>query len=473
MLKRWSLSIIGKADHRLVWLTISRIVGLLSRISGGPRWSVFAGYAFERLGDIRKANSCYRRAVSLAKKAVSTASLRWLHPAQFFFERSNFLLGNQCPEDPLFSCTATPEGASDRSRPPSGFYRAEFVFSGLQIIGAMPAGLSRAVSLSIDGIKLKDVNLVSKGFAAFFSFKITRRSLRLFPSVSLLTVAADDGGALAAYPGHAGMRLAVPHGYPRGSPLLDGSRRMDKKGVPVRTAEELEEDRSRFLEIYAAARECFLELFGKHLFLIYGTLLGYYREGDFISGDDDFDAAFMAASENPVDAKKETLAMIGELLKRGFSVGFNRRGRLFRLYGRGQSGAAGPHLDIHIFWSRNGQVWAHNDFHGKGSRLDYVPAAEGKLRGVPVYIPADSELFLSAHYGPSWRTPDPGFVNSYAAADRKVLRHLSLALVTPQEYAVAKRTADSERSRNPDAGEFVSIGGRDLYPLTERDEDIE
>ena len=234
------------------------------------------------------------------------------------------------------------------------------------------------------------------------------------------------------------------------------------------TDEELLETRTAFLGIYTDARDFFLKNFGKELFLTYGTLLGFVRQGTFIPGDDDFDAGFMADGNNPVSVKSETINMIGKLVNAGFSVSFNRRGRLFRLHERGK-GVNGPHLDIHSFWVQDDKVWAHNDFCSSGSREQYVPAVEQDYDLFRAFVPSDPEAFLSAHYGPDWRVPDPAFVNYFLGKDKKVLSNLGAALIAPDEF----RECLKDMKGNPGCGEFLSLAGRSLYPLPERDEDFE
>jgi len=328
------------------------------------------------------------------------------------------------------------------------------------------------VDLLLDGRKLRDLNVARGPLFDSFSFKVTRRSLKLFPRDALLSVSASDGSLLHPLAGGTALRLAIPHGSAESSPLVSGERRMDKKGVPVPTPAELAAERAAFLAVYGEARSFFLERFGKQLFLMYGTLLGHYRDGGFIPGDDDFDSGFMAEAADPESVKAEVLGMILALVEAGFSVSFNRRGRLFRLHGRG-AGAAGPHIDVHSFWCQGGKVYAHNDFCAAERREQYLPAAEGELEGVRVFVPAEPEVFLAHHYGPGWKVPDPAFANYFEAKDPAVLAILSRALLSPAEYRAAALELEARRAAHPGAGEFVSIGARELYPLSGRDEDLE
>ncbi len=466
-----TLAIMRIADSPSFWHLASACLGPLAALARSPRWFVLAGYARERLGDWDGARSSYARAATAASRAEAAAPARWLHAAQFFLERASRMLGEGWVEDPLFVCTIRPEGNARNERV-AGFYKAEFVFSGMQIIGGLPKGRSHSVDLLLDGRKIRSINVVSGKLRSSFSFKVTRRALRLFPRDCVLAIAGEDGTPLFPLSGGCAIRLSIPHGVESPSPLVSGSRLMDKKGVPVPSPEELEAERAAFLAIYAEARDFFLSHFGKQLFLAYGTLLGYYREGGFIPDDDDFDAGFMAEAHAPKAVKAEVLDMILVLVEAGFSVSFNRRGRLFRLHRRG-AGTAGPHIDVHSFWVQGDKVYAHNDFCAAEDRSCYLPAGEGTLAGTPVFVPARTEVFLADQYGPGWRHPDPGFVNRYEAKDSAVLANLGQALLSPLEFRAVSRRVEAIRAERGEAGEFLSIGAANLYPLTGRDEDLE
>lgn len=74
--------------------------------------------------------------------------------------------------------------------------------------------------------------------------------------------------------------------------------------------------------------ELIKEVFDKHgvkLILVYGALLGHYRDGKFLPGDDDIDLAVV----EPIDHK--TRKAIGWML---FDLGFRPQEILFNVYGR-------------------------------------------------------------------------------------------------------------------------------------------
>ncbi len=474
MMYRFILLLVHCLEYRVVWLLACFPVVVTAFITGNPKWLAAAGYACERAGLCSCAISMYGRAVAAASASVSPDWLRWLQASEFFLERALYRAGRGKVADPLFACRL--DEVSGNSGDSKGFFAADFVFSGLQLYGFVPPGLGSAVDIFLDEVLVRTVNLVPGRRLSRFSFRFTRTALGLFPASSIVHIRCGSG-YLSSFARSGGLRLEIPHGYKAGtgkeaSPLISGLRQVDKKGTVAPTEEELRERRLAFLYIYEEAREFFKKRFGKELFLIYGTLLGFHRQGGFIEGDDDFDVAFMANGESPLDVKTETISMILDLVLAGFSVSFNRRGRLFRIHGK-DSGFEGEHLDVHSFWMQEGKVWAHNDFCTPAVPSQYVPASERDYGILKAYIPADPDAFLAAHYGPGWKTPDPGFVNYFDGKDPQVLARLAEALITPVEYREAVQRLNGRHDPSAPCGEFISIGERHLYPLPERERDLE
>jgi len=458
----------------------SSLAGLIRRKD--PKWAVLEGYAAETLGKVDRAAGAWVRAEALAKGATVMAVMRWLQPVQFFLERLYHRRGTPRQVDPLFLCSAVPvkqpSGKAAGGAGAAGRYKVEFTFDGLMIMGIVPEGRGRNVGVYINGELLREFSL--GGGKPFSRFKITilRSTMAHFPSSGLLTLEMNKEGALAPFGsgGYNACWMTVPHGS--GALLSSaGDRvRLDKKGNIVGTPEYRENRKKQYLSLYEQANAFFERTMGRSLILLYGTLLGVYRNGDLIEGDDDFDTGYVSEAADPEALKKEMLGVMRSLIEEGFTVSFNRSGRLFRLhapFGQEADYEQSLHLDITPVWFQDGYAWSHNHFWMSGSPEDFLPEGSRILGGTKVYIPADSEKFLVRQYGPGWKVPDPGFVYHRDEMDNKMLANLTRAFITPAEYRELLKDVEERRKDNPSLGRLVSLGAEDFYPLRGLEDDIE
>ena len=245
--------------------------------------------------------------------------------------------------------------------------------------------------------------------------------------------------------------------------IIGAGGKLDKKGVISPSLAQTQLRQERYLAIYERVRDFFEQELGRPLFLMYGTLLGYYRDGEFIPGDDDFDVGYVSDKTNPAAVKEEAKDLIVALVRAGFTVSFNRRGRLFRVQLDGDD-ADDCHIDVHHIWFQDGNLWAHNHLCMPASRDDFLPVVDGTLRGVRVSAPRVPEVFLRGNYGPGWRVPDPGFRYYPSQVDPSVRRNLNRALLTAGEYKELARRVEHVTAGSAGAGRLVSIGSQDLYP---------
>lgn len=420
------------------------------------------------VGDLSEAVAEYRKAL----EGVDVSSGRWVlsakHRWQFRLHSLLHAMGEPEHKDPLFDCVAEPDGeAIDPATPPAGCFELKVNFNGLSVSGFALDRDCEQVEVLVGGTVLRAVNLGAQGHLPKLSFTIRRETVALFPSDAPVEVrSAASGASWQAPQGRTQIRLQAPHGSGSIGEIIDAGGVMDKKGVLSPSHEETKARQQRYLEIYAQARDFFDKELGRSLFLMYGTLLGFHREGDFIPGDDDFDAGYVSDLTDPQAVKEETMDIIVQLVKAGFTVSFNRRGRLFR-FQLEKHDTGGFHLDLRPLWFEEGKVWVHNHASFPSDREKFLPVAEGKLRGSTVYAPRDTEHFLRGHYGPGWKVPDPGFIYYAAEVDPYVRQNLAAALITVDEYRELAARVERETADLPDAGRFVSVGSQDLYPLEE------
>ena len=378
--------------------------------------------------------------------------------------------------DPLLSCALRPTApAPEADRSPGSFY-GEFGFLGLKINGRVrdrAAVADGKVDLWLDGHLLRRIGLVpSPDGTARILFTIRRPALEMFPERGKLAIRDLSGRPL-----HVDLRFFrsdqrpdtpctgidfdIPFGAGTLPAHLEQVGTLDKKGWPRLTDAELVQRQSRMLELYGRVNAVFQEEFGRPLFLLYGTLLGQVREGDFIPGDDDFDVGYVSEARTTPQIKAEAVQIMERLVARGFIVSLNHLGRPHRIRDV-QSGGPEIHLDNHIvFAPGDGHVWIHPRAR-LPLPLDAFRAVETvTMRGVEVIRPAGAEAFLEAHYGSDWRIPDPGYANFTTAQDRAVARLLRAVCLTRKEQRSLARGIQQRQL----PGEFVAASLEHPYPI--------
>ncbi len=437
---------------------------------------VLKGFSLEKRGNNLQAAEYYDKAAVIGETSEKNDDVRWLHAACFFLERSFYKAGKGRAEDPLFSCSF--KGLNKQNiEKAEGIFTAEFVFSGILLAGILPpSGIkesgSRVLEVFLEGIKIREITVTEGRFFGRFTLKILRQTLCLFPFVSSLTVKLKNGKPLLLPDNSGALEIMVPHGTGNLFSLLKAGGKIDKKGGITPPDKEIREKQALYLKLYDRVRWFLEKETDRQLFLIHGTLLGFYREGDFIKGDDDFDVAYMSDRNDPDSVKNEALEIISILVTGGFSVSFNRKGRLFRIFDE-KTAPKNIHLDVHTVWVEGEKIWAPLDYSEQGKRGDFVPAKSGVMRGIKVYYPAKAEYFLLKHYGEGWKVPDPGFNNYLSRPDKGVIKTLSRLFITPYEYRILKKKFVSEKEKHPEHGDFISIGIEKLYPLSDQDIDLD
>ncbi len=459
---------------------------LMARITmGGPVLGLLfaVGERSERRGNPRAAARWYARGLRRLDRRGSAAYFRVRRHWEFFLERARYHAGDGRVQDPLFACCAEPApgtgrqaggtsgtGADDNTRPETlapaaGRFEPWWKSRGLELRGYVQNEATKSVTVLLNGRELRTAAVRRGGLArGTFVFQLRRELVEELPPDCLLEVRTASGEPLL-WQGRPGARLRVPHG--RGTLLagLEAGEQIDKKGGRAPAADSLRERQDTYLEIYTRAREFFASHGPSPLFILYGTLLGYYRDRDFIPGDDDFDAGHFSSRSTAAEVKAEVMELVVACVLAGFTCSFNRSGRLFRLRRAGD----GPHihLDIRPLWYERGMVWAHKQACLPLKPEDVVPTEKGVLRGVEVDLPRNTEAFLEAYYGPGWKIPDPGYSNAAVRVPRRVRRKLASVCISPHDYHAMQAEIAARRPAHPGAGELISEGSHSLYPLEE------
>ena len=444
----WAMeSAVLLAPKRVVWLGT---LGAL-RAEAGYEWGAL---------------SAYQQAFDAGSRSNRIPIVKALQGWQFEMERLRHVVGRGQVEDPLFASEAVTVDPPEEQDQPAGLYTLEFDFEGLRIRGLVTSCDVTAVEIRLDGQLLRALTLSEEGFFPRFAFRIDRQTLDLFPPKGRLTVTTADGCELLAGGRGRALELRLPHGDGAIRAVLERGEVLDKKGNVRPSPDDVRRRQDAYLRLYELARDFFDHELGRQVFLMYGTLLGVHRDGDFIPGDDDFDAGYVSNEASPESVKEETKGLIVRLVQAGFTVSFNRRGRLFRLQ-HPSIEESGLHLDLRPLWFEDGRLWVHNYVSYPSTPADFVPADRATLRGTTVYVPRRTEAFLEAHYGSNWRVPDPSFTYHPGDVAPKVMAHLERALLTPREYRALRAYLESDEGARPGMGRLVSLAEQPLYPLDE------
>jgi len=460
--------------RRLGWLkplvplaVRQRVFAFAYRRSGDVRFAERLANVLERRGLHDQAVAAYRE---VWRRCAQDRALPSRQSLQFRTQRRLHALGAADVDDPLFHVTLAKEPSADGPERPlqSGRFTASVGYLGLRVRGKVPLAAllhpaKAHVEVSVDGVAVRTVALASGTTNHTFEQLFRRPALATLPSDARLAarvVTGRRGGDVPLWAGHApALRIGVPHGDASAEARLADGPLVDKKGHLRLVSTALARHQDAYLSLYRDANEVFERSFGRSLFLIYGTLLGRYRDGDFIPGDDDFDVGYVSHEGDPDAVKREAIEVMRAFVRAGFEVGVNRRGKPFRL--RAPDGPLDLHLDARPVWFEDGRVWCHKQASlaiplEVFSQLERVP-----FRHVDVAIPRDPEVFLRSYYGDGWRVPDPSFSNASLSVPKAVRKHLDRACLSVAE-AVA---LEHELADVAGAGRFYSIATHDLYPL--------
>lgn len=146
---------------------------------------------------------------------------------------------------------------------------------------------------------------------------------------------------------------------------------------------------------------------GLEPFLAYGTLLGAVRNGHLIGHDSDADLGYVSKHEHPADAIRESFRVQRALTDAGYTI--TRYSALAFKVDVVESDGVVRGLDVFGGFMRDGHLHLMGEIRTPFKRSWVTPLGTATLEGRSFPVPADTDRFLTATYGRSWRVPDPAF----------------------------------------------------------------
>jgi hypothetical protein len=195
-------------------------------------------------------------------------------------------------------------------------------------------------------------------------------------------------------------RIAVVND--RGLPLgIDKSSRLAQT-FDTRSAEHVKPLLDSIEEVLAALRRA-----GIDAFPAYGTLLGAVREGRLIGHDSDADLGYVSEHTHPVDVVRESFRLQRALADMGYRI-TRYSGVAFKVDVVEADGSVRG-LDVFGGFLAAGNLHLMGEIRTPFRREWIFPLGTCTLEGRVLPAPANTDEFLAATYGPSWRVPDPAY----------------------------------------------------------------
>ncbi|GAA5114934.1 hypothetical protein GCM10023339_21130 [Alloalcanivorax gelatiniphagus] len=216
-------------------------------------------------------------------------------------------------------------------------------------------------------------------------------------------------------------------------------------------------------EVLGALREV-----GLDAFLAYGTALGAIRDGGLIGHDSDADLGYVSTHDHPVDVIRESFRIQRALTDMGYRV--TRYSAIALKVHVEESDGLDRGLDVFGGFMRAGTLYLMGEIAVPFRREWIYPLGTASLESREFPVPADADKFLTATYGPRWRTPDPAYKFTTPASTIELFNGWFRGMRTGRAgwHGYHKRTIDQAApvsqvardvaERHPDLATYVDIG---------------
>ena len=161
---------------------------------------------------------------------------------------------------------------------------------------------------------------------------------------------------------------------------------------------------AKILPSFALLNKVFEDKTGKQLFVFYGGLLGFARDGGIIAHDCDLDLAYFSEETDPYIVREEFFR-IGETLAAEFKKDISFSDNKINFTKLKQSVTP-------VWINSNGEfscTFAYVKDCFSVVKEDILPLREIEYEGYKLNLPANPENIVRYIYGRGWKYPDPGW----------------------------------------------------------------
>lgn len=188
----------------------------------------------------------------------------------------------------------------------------------------------------------------------------------------------------------------------QGKPLgIDNAGRMTMT-FETRSQSQVEPLLDSIVEVLDALRVA-----GVQAFPAYGTLLGAVRDGALIGHDSDADLGYVSMRTDPVDVIRESFTLQRRLAGMGYRISRYSGAGFKVLVTEADGNIRG--LDVFGGFFSDDHLILMGEVRTPYRKEWVFPLGTTTLEGRTLPAPADTDRFLAAMYGESWRVPDPAF----------------------------------------------------------------